>query len=90
MNFDEAVIKSKTITQKPSNEILLSLYSLYKQVMNGDAPEEESYNMFDFVSKAKHEAWLKLKGMSTEKAKEDYINLVESLLDKGLTKKEEK
>ena len=79
MNFEEAVLKSKTLSQRPSNEDLLLLYSLYKQATDGEAPEKGDYNMFDFVAKAKHDAWLKLKGKSSENAKEEYIQLVASL-----------
>jgi acyl-CoA-binding protein len=31
--FEDAVAKSKTLSEKPSNEVLLQLYSLYKPNM---------------------------------------------------------
>ena len=31
MTFQEAVASSKTLTKKPSNDILLKLYGLFKQ-----------------------------------------------------------
>ncbi len=80
MNFEEAVALSKTLKEKPSNDVLLALYSLFKQATEGDAPEKGAYNMFDFVAKAKHNAWLELKGQSREISKEKYVNLVTSLL----------
>lgn len=80
MNFEEAVVLSKTLKEKPSNDVLLELYSLFKQATEGDAPEQGDYNMFDFVAKAKHNAWLTLKGQSSEEAKEKYVDLVTSLL----------
>ncbi len=80
MNFEEAVALSKTLKDKPSNDVLLELYSLYKQATEGDAPEKGEYNMFDFVAKAKHNAWLELKGQSSEVSKEKYVDLVTSLL----------
>lgn len=80
MDFEEAVRLSKTLKEKPSNDVLLELYSLYKQATEGDAPEKGDYNMFDFVAKAKHNAWLELQGTAQEPAKEKYIDLVTSLL----------
>ncbi len=79
LTFEQAVADSKTLPAKPSNDILLELYSLYKQGTEGDAPEKGDYNMFDFVAKAKHEAWKKYIGTSSDDAKEKYIALVEKL-----------
>jgi len=78
--FDQAVANSKTLSQKPSNEVLLQLYSLYKQSTEGDINTEPPTNMFDFVGKAKYEAWAALKGKSAEDAKNEYIKLVSSLM----------
>jgi len=77
--FLEAVANSKTLTEKPSNDILLQLYSLYKQATEGDTTESGPSNPFDFVAKFKHEAWTKLKGITKESAMEQYIQLVASL-----------
>lgn len=79
LTFEQAVAESKNLPSKPSNDILLQLYSLYKQATEGDAPEDGGYNMFDFVAKAKHQAWLGVKGKSKEGASEEYIALVEHL-----------
>lgn len=77
--FESAAAASKQLASKPSNEILLQLYSLYKQASEGDAPEEGPSNMFDFVGKAKHSAWAELKGKSKDAAMQAYIDLVDSL-----------
>ena len=77
--FEQAVADSKTLSQKPSNDILLQLYSLYKQATEGDINTEPPSNMFDFVGKAKYDAWASLKGKSPETAMSEYINLVQSL-----------
>jgi diazepam-binding inhibitor (GABA receptor modulating acyl-CoA-binding protein) len=77
--FEKAVAESKTLSEKPSNEILLKLYSLYKQATEGDVNTDPPANPFDFVSKAKYEAWSGLKGKSKEEAMNEYINLVNSL-----------
>jgi len=76
--FDEAVAESKSLSSKPSNETLLQLYSLYKQSTIGDA-NGEAPNMFDFVAKAKYEAWSSQKGKTKEEAMKEYIGLVEKL-----------
>jgi acyl-CoA-binding protein len=77
--FEQAVADSKSLSEKPSNETLLKLYSLYKQASEGDAPDEGPSNPFDFVAKAKHNAWTELKGYSGEKAMTEYIALVGKL-----------
>jgi len=77
--FEEAVINSKTLSEKPSNEVLLQLYSLYKQATAGDVNTEPPSNPFDFVNKAKHDAWSSLKGRSKEDAMQEYVSLVNKL-----------
>jgi diazepam-binding inhibitor (GABA receptor modulator, acyl-CoA-binding protein) len=77
--FEKSVAASKTLPQKPDNDILLELYSLYKQATAGDAPAEGEYGMFDFVGKAKHEAWKMLTGTTREDAMQQYVNLVDKL-----------
>ena len=60
--FDQAVACSKTLSEKPGNDVLLQLYSLYKQATEGDINVDPPSNMFDFVAKAKYNAWESLKG----------------------------
>lgn len=77
--FEKAVSDSKLLPAKPDNETLLQLYSLYKQGTEGDVNVEAPTNMFDFVGKAKYEAWASLKGKTTEDAMQEYIALVTKL-----------
>jgi acyl-CoA-binding protein len=77
--FEKAAVESKELSQKPSNDTLLQLYSLYKQSTEGDVNTEPPSNPFDFVNKAKYEAWSALKGMDKETAMNNYINLVNNL-----------
>jgi diazepam-binding inhibitor (GABA receptor modulator, acyl-CoA-binding protein) len=77
--FEQAVANSKDLSEKPSNETLLNLYALYKQATSGDAPAEFEGNMFDFVAKAKWDAWKEINGKSQLSAQQDYIDLVEKL-----------
>ena len=77
--FEQAAAASKTLAEKPDNETLLQLYSLYKQATEGDVTGDGPANAFDFVAKFKHEAWAKLKGTTKEAAMEQYIALVNKL-----------
>lgn len=77
--FEEAIAESKSLSEKPSNDTLLQLYSLYKQGSEGDVNIDPPANPFDFVAKAKYEAWQLLKGKSKEEAIKEYIELVSKL-----------
>lgn len=77
--FEKAAADSKNLPAKPDNETLLQLYSLYKQGNEGDVNTEAPSNPFDFVAKAKHEAWESLKGKTKEEAMGEYVRLVEKL-----------
>jgi len=77
--FEQAVSESKNLSERPSNETLLQLYSLYKQATSGDVNIDPPSNPFDFVNKAKYDAWAQLKGKSKEEAMRDYVNLIDKL-----------
>ena len=77
--FEKAVADSKQLTSRPDNNTLLELYSLYKQATDGDAPADGPSNPFDFVAKAKYNAWEKLKGTSSDDAMARYVGIVERL-----------
>lgn len=80
--FEQAAVDSKSLSEKPDNETLLQLYSLYKQGSIGDVNTEPPSNPFDFVAKAKYNAWAELKGKSTTDAMNEYIALVNKLKTK--------
>jgi len=77
--FDQAVKDSKDLSQRPGNDVLLQLYALYKQATDGDVQGEAPSNPFDFVAKAKHEAWNALKGKSKDNAMQEYVSLIRQL-----------
>ena len=77
--FEEAAAKSKEMTRRPTNEELLRLYALYKQGSEGDVSGDRPGG-FDFKAIAKFDSWEELKGMSQDKAKEEYIAFVNKLL----------
>jgi diazepam-binding inhibitor (GABA receptor modulator, acyl-CoA-binding protein) len=80
--FEKAVIESKELPSRPDNETLLMIYSLYKQATEGDIDPENKPGMFDFVAKAKYDAWSSLKGVSAEDAMGKYIDLIAELSSK--------
>ncbi|WP_027000562.1 acyl-CoA-binding protein [Eisenibacter elegans] len=76
--LQEAVEKSKQLTQRPSNEVLLQLYAFYKQATEGDVSGDRP-GMFDMKGRFKYDAWEKLKGMGKDVAAKSYIDLINSL-----------
>lgn len=76
--FEQAGKDVQGLSKKPDNDTLLKLYSLYKQGSTGDATGKRP-GLTDFKGRAKYDAWAKLQGTSQDKAKQDYINLVEKL-----------
>jgi diazepam-binding inhibitor (GABA receptor modulator, acyl-CoA-binding protein) len=76
--FEDAVAKSKTLSEKPSNDVLLKLYGLYKQATEGDVNGDRPGG-FDFKGAAKYDAWSSFKGKSRDDAATEYINFVNSL-----------
>ena len=77
--FEQAVKDAENLRERPSNETLLQMYSLYKQSTEGDNQKDPPENPFDFVAKAKYEAWASLKGKTPEEAMAAYIELVDKL-----------
>ncbi|KAA1172712.1 acyl-CoA-binding protein [Marinobacter salinexigens] len=78
--FDEAVnyIQTAEGDFKPSNELKLEFYALYKQATDGDVSGKRP-GMMDFVGRAKYDAWEKLKGTDSDTAMQRYIDKLESL-----------
>lgn len=80
--FDAAVVRAKSLPKRPSDDQLLDLYALYKQATAGDVAGEEP-GFFDFVGRAKYDAWAKRKGMSADDARRAYVALVNELAAAG-------
>ena len=76
--FEAAGANSKKLTERPDNATLLKIYALYKQATSGDN-EEKKPSFSDMVGRAKWDAWNKLNGTSSDDAKQQYIDLVQSL-----------
>ena len=77
--FEQAVTDSKQLTTRPDNDTLLTIYSLYKQATEGDAPDGGPSNPFDFIGMAKYGAWDKLRGTSADDAMTRYVAVIEGL-----------
>ena len=80
--FEAAAKDSKNLKTRPSDEDMLRLYALYKQASAGDATGDRP-GSFDFVNRAKYDAWARLKGTDTDKAMKSYVDLVERLKKLG-------
>jgi len=76
--FENATVRSKQFTRRPSNEELLQLYALFKQSTAGDVSGDRPGG-FDFKEIAKYDAWEEIKGKSKDDAMKEYIDLVNKL-----------
>ena len=76
--FEEAVKNSTSLSERPDTATLLKIYALYKQATEGDN-EAKKPSFTDMVGRAKWDAWEKLKDTSMDEAKQQYIDLINSL-----------
>ena len=76
--FEQAQKDVNGLAARPDNDTLLKLYALYKQATLGDASGDQP-GAFDFVRRAKFDAWQSLAGTSGEEAMRQYVDLVDSL-----------
>lgn len=76
--FAQAQQDVNGLAVRPDNEALLKLYAFYKQSTKGDAAGERPGG-FDFVGRAKFDAWAELKGTGKQDAMRQYVELVKKL-----------
>ena len=76
--FETAQANSKLLAERPDNPTLLKIYGLFKQATAGDNTEKKP-SFSDIVARAKWDAWTSRKGLSADDAKQQYIDLIESL-----------
>ena len=67
------------LSKAPENDVKLKLYAMFKQATEGDNTSEPPSNPFDFVSRAKYEAWAGLKGKTQQDAMREYVELINKL-----------
>ncbi|KAI9278483.1 acyl-CoA-binding protein [Phascolomyces articulosus] len=75
--FEQASTFLNTHNVPLSNDQKLKVYSLFKQATVGDCNVSKP-SLFEFVGRAKWDAWNGLRGMSTDEAKQTYVETVES------------
>ncbi|HET9698145.1 MAG TPA: acyl-CoA-binding protein [Terriglobales bacterium] len=76
--FARAQKEVNELPTRPNNDMLLKLYAYYKQATEGDASGERPEG-FDFVRRAKFDAWSEIKGTPKDEAMKKYVALVASL-----------
>jgi acyl-CoA-binding protein len=76
--FTQAHEDVQQLPERPGNLTLLRLYALYKQATRGDVQGDKP-GFTDIVGKYKYDAWAALKGTAQDAAKQQYVELVESL-----------
>lgn len=76
--FAIAQQESRRLKTRPDDDTLLELYSYFKQATEGDVSGDRP-SAFDFVARAKYEAWEARKGMKREAAMRAYVKLVNHL-----------
>ncbi|MDX5299641.1 MAG: acyl-CoA-binding protein [Gammaproteobacteria bacterium] len=76
--FDAAVqyVQTAEGNFKPSNELKLQFYALFKQATEGDVSGKKP-GMLDIVGRAKYSAWEEVKGLGKDDAMRRYIDLLE-------------
>jgi diazepam-binding inhibitor (GABA receptor modulating acyl-CoA-binding protein) len=76
--FTQAQQEANGLAERPDNHTMLKLYALYKQATVGDAAGGRP-GAFDFIRRAKFDAWSELMGISSKEAMQQYIDLVAAL-----------
>ena len=76
--FAQAQTDVNGLATRPDNDTLLKLYAYYKQATQGDISGDRPGG-FDFVKRAKFDAWNEIKGMNAKDAMQKYVELVSSL-----------
>lgn len=76
--FEDAAKRIRSL-KSASPDQLLKLYGLFKQGSEGDVQGKRP-GMLDIKGRAKYDAWASRKGMTSQKAMEDYVAYVDELL----------
>ena len=78
--FSKAVETASKMTQASlPQDVQLRLYAFYKQATFGSAQYGQS-EIFDLRNAFKTNAWMQISHISIEEAKEQYIEIINSLL----------
>uniref|UniRef100_A0A3P8RR06 Enoyl-CoA delta isomerase 2 n=1 Tax=Amphiprion percula TaxID=161767 RepID=A0A3P8RR06_AMPPE len=77
--FEQAKSRLSTLKNDPGNEVKLKIYALFKQATQGPCNTPKP-GMLDFVNKVKWDAWKSLGSISQDEARQQYCDLVGSLV----------
>uniref|UniRef100_A0A3B4ZY24 Enoyl-CoA delta isomerase 2 n=1 Tax=Stegastes partitus TaxID=144197 RepID=A0A3B4ZY24_9TELE len=77
--FEQAKSNLSTLKNDPGNEVKLKIYALFKQATQGPCNTPKP-GMLDFVNKVKWDAWKALGSISQDEARQQYCDLVGSLV----------
>ncbi|CAB1349452.1 unnamed protein product [Coregonus sp. 'balchen'] len=77
--FNHAKSQMGTLKEDPGNEAKLKIYALFKQATQGPCNTPKP-GMLDFVGKAKWDAWKSLGSVAQEDARQQYVDLIDTLL----------
>lgn len=77
--FEQAKSKLATLKNDPGNDVKLKIYALFKQATQGPCNTPKP-GILDFVSKVKWDAWNSLGSISQEEARQQYCDLIGSLV----------
>lgn len=82
IRFDEALAKAELMSQSElPQDVQLRLYAYYKQATIGDINSRISSHNFDLRNAFKINAWMQISNISADEAKQEYIKLIESLIN---------
>ena len=77
-DFKDAADRATKLPKRPPNDVLLQLYSLFKQGAEGDVVGSRP-GFSDFEGRAKFDAWSKHQGNTQEESMQTYIDIVVEL-----------
>ena len=77
--FEQSVQLIKTKTSHTSNEDLLIIYGLYKQIMQGDCTTPQPWAV-QLEQRARWDAWFLHSGMNKNEAMQKYIKKVNDIM----------
>ena len=81
--FDEAVeIASKMTQASLPQDVQLRLYAFYKQATYDTTASYNQTDNLDLRNAFKTNAWMQISHLSQDQAKENYIKIINSLLEK--------
>lgn len=78
LRFKEAYKIASKLEEKLPPDVMLRLYAYYKQAVKGDRFTFNDNS--DLRNAFKFNAWMQLRGMGEDEAKEEYIKLVNSII----------